>query len=222
MDDLRNNFTTGGGKIHPCGYVRVLFGGPKMPMSARRRHAEDVGLAIWHPELARFGKMVGVTAHITEWGHFSIRDARGRFLAHVRNDRAISVDVYPGFIAYNGYVGTTMGEGSGICPRTFQDIVAEWEGLICVAIDKAESGEHPGYIDNSPFTKVTDEFTKHQRVIMLKPMLSHKDGEGEMIYDLAGNRFASVTHYPLRVSKWEPGRGTAVYSRSDEYAISAA
>ncbi|MEK7100605.1 MAG: hypothetical protein AAB921_00725, partial [Patescibacteria group bacterium] len=102
-----------------------------------------------------------------------------------------------GFIASNGYVGTTNGESS------VEAMVKDREERICAAIDRAESGEHPGHVDNSPFTKVTSEFEPHQRVIIITPMLSNKDGEVSMIYDLAGNRFASVTHYPLRASKWD-------------------
>jgi len=218
VEDLRNSFTTGGGKIHPGGYVRVRFGDPKTPMSVRRRYAEGDGLAIWHPELVRFGKMSGITAHVTERGHLSVRDARGRFFGYISTDEAIPVNVHPGFIACNGYVSHTLSEGR----KAFWDIVADWEDTVCVALDKAGSGEYPGFIDNSPFTKVTDEFTAHQRVTEITPMLSHEDGEGVMVYDAAGNRFASITHYPLRVSKWEPDRDTAAYSRSDEYVTSAA
>lgn len=221
MKDLRNSFTTGGGVIHPGGYVRVRGGNPTLPMAERRTYAEDNGLAIWHPMLVRYGKMSGMAAHVTQRGHLSIRDARGCFLDCVTGDKAISVDVYPGFIACNGYVGDTLGEGQMDFRKTFKEIVAGWERHTCIAIDKANAGDHPGYVDNSPFTKVTGVFTKYQRVTIIKPMMSHKDGEGSMIYDLAGNRFASMTHYPLRVSKWNPSQDTAKYSKSETYIISA-
>lgn len=221
MKFLRNSFTTGGGKIHPGGYVRVLAGDSRTPLSIRRKCAEDTGLAIWHPELQRFGKTKDATAHVTSRGHLTIRDARGHFHAYIRTDKAISVRILPGFIARNGYVGATAGEGSSVGQRSFREIVASWESRICTAIDKANSGDQPDFVDNSPFTKVTSEFTKHQRVIIIAPLMTSKDGDGEMVYDLAGNRFDSTTHYPLRYSRWKRDDEAAAYSRDDVYIFAA-
>lgn len=223
MKDLYQSFVTGGGKINPGGYIRILSVHVDIPVLERRNVSGTGGLAIWHPELMPYGKTGGFKAVVTQQGHLSIRDAKGRFHAHIRNDDAISVNVHPGFVAANGYVGKTIGEGcSLIRPNTFDEMVASWENHTCVAIDRANANQHPGYVDNSPFTQVVDDFTVHQRVIVIDPSLSHQDGEYEMIFDLEGNRLASKTHYPLRVSKWDPRRDTARYSRSDEYIISAA
>lgn len=222
MIDLRNKFTTGNGKVFAGGFVYVRSGDPTMSISLRRHYRERDGLAVWHPGLVRFGKMDNITALITKRGHLSVRDIGGRVLATLTSKEAISVSVYPGFIANNGYVGITSQESSRVKPATFEDIVKDREERTCAALDKAESGEHPGFVDNSPFTKVTDEFTPHQRVVIVTPMLTHATGEASMIYDLAGNRFASVTHYPLRASKWDPEHEWARYSRSDSHVTSAA
>jgi len=213
MYDLSESFITCGGKIHPGGFVRIL----RAHLAWRQNVSESDGLAIWHPELMPFGKAGGFRAIVTKRGHISIRDANGRFHAHIRNDKAMVVEVRDGFIAQNGYVGNTVGEFRD----TFEEIVRQWE-KVSTAIDRANAGQHPGYIDNSGFTRVLGEFTVHQRVIMLEPMMSHEHGEYEMIFDLEGNRLASKTHFPLRVSKWEPARPTAIYSRSDEWTIPAA
>lgn len=215
MYDLSQSFVTGGGKINPGGYIRVLSVHVDIPVSQRRNISETDGLGIWHPELISYGKAGGFKAVVTKQGHLSIRDVKGRFHAHIRNKDAITVDVWGGFIAQNGYVGHTVAEFR----KSFEDIVRDWENHTCVAIDRANAGQHPGYIDNSPFTRVTDDFTVHQRVMMIEPILS---SEYKMIFDLSGSHLSSKTHYPLRVSKWNPQHETARYSRSGEHVISAA
>lgn len=222
MYDLSQSFFTGGGKINLGGYIRILSIHVDIPASQRWNISETDGLAIWHPGLMFYGKVGGFKAVVTKQGHLSIRNAKGHFHAHLRNDEAMAVDVNPGFVARNGYVGNTIGEGCSLLHRnTFEKIVEEWENTICIAIDRANAGQHPGYVDNSPFTQVVGEFTVHQRVVTIRPSIS-RDGKFNMIFDLEGNRLASKTHYPLRVSKWDPHRDTARYSRSGEHVISAA
>jgi len=218
MYDLSQQFITGGGKINPGGFVRVLSVYVDIPVSQRRDVPESDGLAIWHPGLMPFGRDGGFKAIATKDGHLSIRDAKGRFHAYIRNDEAVEVNVWGGFIARNGYVGNTVAEFRD----TFEKIVSRWENFTCVAIDRANAGQHPGYVDNSAFTQVVGEFTVHQHVIMLEPIISPEHGEYEMIFDLEGNRLASKTHFPLRISKWNPAHEAACYSQSGEYVIPAA
>ena len=176
MYDLSKTFVTGSGKINPGGFVRVC----SIHAPLRRNISESDGLAIWHPELMPFGKTCGFRASVSPLGRLLIREANGRFHTTIRSDDAMQVVVWPGFIAQNGYVGTTVAEFG----QMFEAIVSSWESRWCTAIDRANAGERPGHVDNSPFTKVLGEFTAHQRVVIVDPIIISVHGKCRMVFDL--------------------------------------
>ncbi len=218
MFDFRKKYTTCGGDIRVGGYVRVFS--DEVPINTP--HDERSGSAVWHPELIAYGKLGGCTAQVTTNGQLQIRDVRGRYKALIKSvDQACSVEIAPGFIAKNGYIGSTLGEESGIAPTTFPKIVADWERITGTALDQARAGKRPSYLDNSPFTHVTSEFVPYARIIRVRFMGAYRDGDCDMIFDLAGNRFASLTHYPLSYSKWEPESRFIRYSKRSECTFEA-